>query len=197
MHPKYAVYISQEQRQGIRDKIQRIVDLLGSPDVAIDDRHAPKLYSHFLENLLATPLARVDASPAHRRTGSKRNGIKQRTSSPAASPGAEYSSYFEVPQTRSAPTSHWPSPTAPRASLSPPPVATSFGKLPASPASAYLDPQSLVLNQDNPNFFNPPLAFDDELMQTMQSAVDQSFWQGVMPGALRFVVMSSLPTYIW
>ncbi|EIN04820.1 hypothetical protein PUNSTDRAFT_146153 [Punctularia strigosozonata HHB-11173 SS5] len=186
LHPKYANYMTVEQRQGIRPKVQRIAELLGSPDVAIDDRHAPKLYSHFLENLLATPLARADPTLLHKRSSAaRRNAPKQRTVSPATSPTVEYASYFDAPHSRSAPNSHYPSPTEQRTSVSPPPAATTFGQLPTSPtSSAFLNPHGLGLglNQDHPTLFNPPLAFDDELMQTMQTAVDQTFWPGVWPG---------------
>lgn len=51
-----------EQRVEMRNLVQRAVDLLGSPEVAIDDLHGPKLYSRFLKGLLATPMAQVNPS---------------------------------------------------------------------------------------------------------------------------------------
>lgn len=57
--------------------IQRLIDLLGSDGVAINDRHTPKLYARFLDGLLKeykegklgvknakSPTARVEAQPS-------------------------------------------------------------------------------------------------------------------------------------
>ena len=52
MQPRYAGYLDQQQRDEIRQKVQRMINLLGSPEVAIDDHHSPKLYSRFLQGLL-------------------------------------------------------------------------------------------------------------------------------------------------
>jgi len=49
-----------EQRVGIRNLVQQVIDLLA--EIALDDRHGPKLYSRFLKGLLASPLARLDPS---------------------------------------------------------------------------------------------------------------------------------------
>jgi len=62
LQPKFAAYLTHDQRLQIREKVQNVINLLGSPDVAIDSRHGPKLYSRFLESLLATPMARVEKS---------------------------------------------------------------------------------------------------------------------------------------
>ncbi|OSX58940.1 hypothetical protein POSPLADRAFT_1049102 [Postia placenta MAD-698-R-SB12] len=64
LQPKYAQHLSRERRVEIRDLVQRVIDLLSSPEVAIDDRHGPKLYSRFLQGLLATPMARVASARA-------------------------------------------------------------------------------------------------------------------------------------
>ncbi|KAG1733649.1 uncharacterized protein EDB91DRAFT_1300017 [Suillus paluster] len=63
LQPKYAQYFKYEQRVEIRDLVQKTVDLLGAPDVALDEKHGPYLYSRFLAGLLASPAVRVtDAS---------------------------------------------------------------------------------------------------------------------------------------
>ncbi|GJJ13017.1 hypothetical protein Clacol_007266 [Clathrus columnatus] len=41
------------QEKEIIDLVQRLIDLLGSDEVAIDNRHTPKLYSRFLTDILA------------------------------------------------------------------------------------------------------------------------------------------------
>ena len=58
LQPKFASYLTQDQRVNIRAKVQSVVDLLA--EIAIDDRHGPKLYSRFLEKLLARPMAKLD-----------------------------------------------------------------------------------------------------------------------------------------
>ncbi|KAI5992997.1 hypothetical protein EDD15DRAFT_2268871 [Pisolithus albus] len=57
LQPKYAHYFLPERREEIRILVQEAVDLLGSPEVAIDERHAPMLYSRFLAGLLANMTA--------------------------------------------------------------------------------------------------------------------------------------------
>lgn len=56
LHPRYDNYISPEQRADFRSQVQEIVGLLGSPEVAIDDRHNPKVYSRLLQGLLSSPV---------------------------------------------------------------------------------------------------------------------------------------------
>ncbi|KAH6908977.1 hypothetical protein BKA70DRAFT_1426129 [Coprinopsis sp. MPI-PUGE-AT-0042] len=51
---------SREKRVEIRNLVQKVIDLLASPEIAVDNRHGPKLYSKFLKNLLAKPLAQID-----------------------------------------------------------------------------------------------------------------------------------------
>ena len=45
--------LDQEQRQRVIELIERLIETLRSKQVAVDDRHAPMLYSRFLSNLLA------------------------------------------------------------------------------------------------------------------------------------------------
>ncbi|EIW84080.1 hypothetical protein CONPUDRAFT_99848 [Coniophora puteana RWD-64-598 SS2] len=102
LHPKYAMSFNATQRVEIRALVQKAVDLLGSPEVVIDERHFPKLYSRFLTGLLNTPMARVDAplSPnvgvARRRSARKNKSPSGRpseldSSSDHPSPGTNYS----------------------------------------------------------------------------------------------------------
>jgi hypothetical protein len=45
--------LSQDQEAEIFDLINRLIQTLSSPEVAVDDRHTPKLYARFLASLLA------------------------------------------------------------------------------------------------------------------------------------------------
>jgi len=59
LYPRYAKYLTQEQRQHIIDTVQRAIDFEGSPEIGIDDRHGPRLYSRFLSRLLEDVKART------------------------------------------------------------------------------------------------------------------------------------------
>ncbi|KAH9942813.1 hypothetical protein B0H21DRAFT_695974 [Amylocystis lapponica] len=53
MRPEFARLITKEQEAEIFDLIGRLIKILSSPDVAIDERHTPKLHARFLAGLLA------------------------------------------------------------------------------------------------------------------------------------------------
>jgi hypothetical protein len=164
--------------------VQRVIDLLGSPDIAIDDRHGPKLYSKFLKGLLAAPMARSDSSIP---SGTIQ---KARRPKPAAqTPGLP-------PAGISFAVDH-PSP-ATSASLSPPPreTALSFDTFaPVGPVDPFApefagSSQVLQIGADDGNglsimsdFFQPPLPFDENILQSFQSLTDPSGWQDTtLPG---------------
>ncbi|KAL4064986.1 hypothetical protein V8B97DRAFT_2105687 [Scleroderma yunnanense] len=63
--PKYAHRFSAERRKEIRTLVQEAVDLLGSEEVALDEKHAPSLYSRFLAGLLASMTADPPARPSN------------------------------------------------------------------------------------------------------------------------------------
>lgn len=52
LHPRHAIYVTEDRRANIRQDVQKIIDLLGSPEVSIDDHHSPRLCSRFLASLL-------------------------------------------------------------------------------------------------------------------------------------------------
>lgn len=182
LQPKFSAYLSTDQRIAIRDQVQRVIDVLGSPEIAMDDRHAPKLYSRFLAGLLATPLASIDHTI--------RNAITPSTTtsgvpSPAQGANVMQDAYVMLDD-------------APRESMSPSPLLSSppaFSPKPAPPASFSLDvfadtPSSTEtytnegVTEDVSNLtyaMSPPLPFDNELLQTMQS---QGVWPSdmILPG---------------
>ncbi|TFK49594.1 hypothetical protein OE88DRAFT_357610 [Heliocybe sulcata] len=169
LQPKFSCYLAREQRVEIRRLVQKVIDLLGSPEVSIDDRHGPKLYSRFLKGLLAAPIAQVDQKADVKRNHS------QRAQKPSAGSDHTVEPVYDVSQ------SNHPSPDS-GYSLSPPPSneAMSFNQFaPAStgvdpfvsrPANG-VDPSALGMNWSE--LFQPPLPGDEDLMQTMQS-LDQS-----------------------
>ena len=191
LQPRFASYLTQETRVEIRSLVQKVIDLLGSPAVAIDDRHGPKLYSRFLEKLMARPMARLDPlSPA-----SANNSALPRQRRPPPR-----TSTTSTPEPTSAsfgqPVYNHPSPSTSN-SLSPPPTeaALSFESFapngPTDPFAIETAATHAANNVDGPtvdslmtgNFFSPPLPFDDAIVQSMQSLTDPSGWQDIsLPG---------------
>lgn len=157
--------------------VQRVIDLLGSPEIAIDDRHGPKLYSKFLKGLLAAPMARLDpsssSSPIHK---TRKPRISQTSGS--------------TPSGISFAVDH-PSPST-SASLSPPPreTALSFDTFaPVGPVDPFApefmgSSEAFHVGADDTTglgmmseFFQPPLPFDENILQSFQSLTDPSGWQ--------------------
>ena len=131
--------------------VQSAIDLLD--DIAIDDRHGPRLYARFFKGLLA----KVNAPHA-------RNHGKTRQSK-SSSPVEAYLS----------------SPGSTRNSLSPQPnhAALSFDQF--APPGGIADPfannyMSQNLNAVNmSDFFYPPLPYDSDIMQGMQTLADPAW----------------------
>ncbi|KAF8063303.1 fungal-specific transcription factor domain-containing protein [Lyophyllum atratum] len=53
LRPEFSSLLSKDQETEIFDLIGRLIQTLSSPDIAIDDRHTPKLYARFLAGLLS------------------------------------------------------------------------------------------------------------------------------------------------
>lgn len=52
LRAEFANFVPRERQQEIFDLISRLIEKLGSPEVAIDERHTPALHSRFLHSLL-------------------------------------------------------------------------------------------------------------------------------------------------
>lgn len=175
--------------------VQKVIDLLGSPEVAIDERHGPKMYSRFLKNLLATPMARTNPSspggPELARQQARRNRSDDSTH----------------PELSATVYTH-PSPTG---SLSPAPAesALSFDNFaPVGPIDPYVHEvagtsQSMNFapngldgtNMMSDDFFQPPLPFDNDIMSSMQSLTDPSGWHDITLSGERYFFGLFLPSY--
>lgn len=158
-----------------------MIDLLGSPEVAIDDRHGPKLYARFLQCLLSTPMARIDPSPSSLRRDPAAPRRSKTTSSTASSPSHPSTptrqSLSPAPasaSTQSSPKPYTPSPTSrPTTSNSPSPRA-----LPSQVAQTATSSHVAASSFTAP--IAPPLFFDSEMIQSMQSV--DVFPDVVLPG---------------
>lgn len=178
LQPKFSSYLTVEKRSEIRQMVQSVINLLGSPDIAIDDRHGPKLYSKFLKGLLAAPMARLDPS-----SSSNANHKARRPKPSVQTPGLASGMSFTA-------VDH-PSPST-SASLSPPPreTALSFDAFaPVGPIDPFApdvagSSHALHVGTDDgtgmdmmSDFFQPPLPFDENILHSFQSLTDPSGWQ--------------------
>ena len=155
-----------QQRIEIREKVEQIVELLGSPEVSIDDRHGPKLYSRFLQGLLATPAASLE----------RKHKIKAKSESPMVP-------RLELHDSGSAPRQSMSQPSSARPSAEPeaPPQGT---QSPYYAAQMTADPNAMPMSDTGMNdFMIQPLPFE-ELLRSMQSVTDPTQWGdfGAMPG---------------
>lgn len=173
LQPKFAPYLSPDQCEHIRVRVQNVIDLFGSPEVAIDDRHGPKLYSRFLKGLLAMV---VD----------NRGKVRRHKSSSSMPTTENPSRASSVPTASPATTTH---------SLSPPPSQAAMSFEQFAPAGGVADPfapTGLPVEQmdtmqgllaPDAEYFRPPLPFDNDILQSMQSLTDPSVWQDIaLPG---------------
>ncbi|KAH9949980.1 hypothetical protein B0H21DRAFT_832802 [Amylocystis lapponica] len=177
LQPKY--HLPRDQRADIRQSVQRVIDLLGSPEVAIDERHGPMLYARFLQGLLASPMARLDHSPAStkRNTGSPRNVKPKRSVSSKSPPPA--SELENALGTGSARQSLSP-PISDASPLTPPQVSVDPYAQSQAGMAAYAPQQQMVTDFTTPPYLAAPLPFDSELLQTMHSLTDLNTWPNMM-----------------
>ena len=56
LRPEFSHLLDTAEREQIVGLIQKLIDTLSSREVAIDERHTPKLYARFLNGLLSRQL---------------------------------------------------------------------------------------------------------------------------------------------
>jgi hypothetical protein len=141
LQPKYASFLSSDQRAEIVRTVERAIDFLGSHEIGVDDRHGPRLYSRFLRGLFD----HVKTPPAK----NPRSRSKRKTAPANPSPSANHFEPLPVAQT-STPFDHfaWPTEVDPSASA---------------------DSSALGLHGVHASeFFYAPLPFDSDLVESMQ-----------------------------
>lgn len=169
LQPRFTAYLSQEKRLDIRNKVQGVIDLLSSPDIAIDNSHGPKLYAKFLKGLLASPMTRLESqSPATSASAlprSRSNRKAKSTTSPTSSSSIIHASPV----------------AATRSSLSPPPNGDALSFENFAPLRGAVDPFANGTNIQNgigldmsnmADLFNPPLSIDTQIMENLQTLGD-------------------------
>ncbi|KAJ7158827.1 hypothetical protein C8R46DRAFT_957558 [Mycena filopes] len=152
LQPKFASYLNTDKRHEIRELVKQVIDLLGSPDVSVDDKHGPNLYARFLKGLLK---------------GDAKSHKPRRSNSGQPIDGGD-----------SALSNHT-SPDTSHSGLSPQPTtaALSFDNF-APSMGASVDPfmplamdqgGGLEVDMSPPNFFPPSLPYNHDPLQGMQS----------------------------
>ncbi|KAJ3815156.1 hypothetical protein F5876DRAFT_72296 [Lentinula aff. lateritia] len=178
LQPKFAAYIDASKRAAIRFRVQSVIDFFSTPEIAIDNRHGPKLYARFLKSLIASPMVAELNSPGHNKFRRKSNRNKSST------PNAESES-VDFTSNGINHTSAYASPATTTHSLSPPPstAAMSFDQF--APSGGAIDPfvpdnVALQGSAYDPNVMDylGSMPSDDELMR-FHSMNDQSIWQDV------------------
>ncbi|KAH9945337.1 uncharacterized protein BXZ73DRAFT_38492 [Epithele typhae] len=167
LHPRYIDLIPHETRVEMREMVTEVAHFLGSPEIAVDDRHGPKLYSRFLEGLLEMPSAQICGS------GTNDGGEQLPSSNQLLSPPVDGN--FET-------GSDYGVDGVPPVEVQPPsPQPGSQMNVALPPESQAFDDMQFGEPAVNPALFSPPLPFDTELVQSMQSITSQP-WSLVMPG---------------
>jgi hypothetical protein len=182
LQPKFAAYIDASKRTAIRSRVQSVIDFFSSPEIAIDNRHGPKLYARFLKGLLASPMVAEPNSPGYSKQPRRRsNRLKAASSQNGESPEFSSNGFSQ--------TYEHASPATTTHSLSPPPShgAMSFEQF--APSGGAIDPfvpdMQSSYNPAMMDYLDGSLPDGDELMR-MQSMTDPSMWQDV-----------TVPNYSW
>lgn len=165
MQPKYASYISPEQRAEIVRTVERAVEFHGAPDIGVDDRHGPRLYSRFIGGLLER--VKTPPAPSYRPSRSKRRspgfsatGHHANLAPPVARPTAALNYFEPLPKRTTTPFDHFAFPTE-------------------SDPSALTTALGLTASE----FFYAPLPFDNDLLESMQSLSSLSeMHDAMLPG---------------
>ena len=159
LQPRYSQYLDHSQRQQIRDRVQQVIDLLGSPEVAIDDHHSPKLYSRFLQGLLDKASARLDRSPS-----TQKKPLKAKSESPMVHK-------IELRDSGASSRHSMSNPPSARPSLSPEPEFSPASLLDPYPPSQFSHEPDVLAMDVSSEFFAPPLPFNELLPSMADSSM--------------------------
>ncbi|KAF7311314.1 hypothetical protein MKEN_01033100 [Mycena kentingensis (nom. inval.)] len=212
LKPQFAHIMPKEEEEQVFDLIGRLIQTLSSPEIAIDDRHTPKLYARFLAGLLSkhrrdgVTLGRLQALPP---PGQQANGQRSGTGTATApsstftlsplagaSPGAlpitppysakgnGYASGGGYKQQQQQHSQHHQRPHAPPA-LPPPPSQQPQTQYHPHPPYAPITPQA------QPHYSPDAVMMDlgaglpeeEQMLATMQALKNPAWWDSMMmPG---------------
>jgi hypothetical protein len=154
----------------MHDLVQRVINVLGSPEISVDDQHAPRLYSRLLQGLL--DIAKVDTSTLKYQRKSKSQSPRDLSSMSPPTLSEEPSSGLMNAKPVSNPVS---------SVMSPDPFDFTVQSDPYISNSAYSDRNGTGMNV--PEFFMPPLPLDNEMLHSVHSLTNSYEFSGmVLPG---------------
>ncbi|KAG6852892.1 hypothetical protein C0991_008342 [Blastosporella zonata] len=176
LKPEFSSLLSKDQETAIFDLIGRLIQTLSSPEIAIDDRHTPKLYARFLAGLLSR----------HRRDGATVGRLH-----PHPPPPSENSSSRDFAPTGTPPSTSIFSITSPQSSTSQSQSSTyagsyqqSDGKMDTTPI---YQPEATFSAATGAINFGSDLSVsavsDEEMLATMRALKNPAWWDNMMmPG---------------
>lgn len=177
LHPRFVTFIPRETRMEIRGLVEDVANFLGSPEVAIDERHGPLMYSRFLHGLLETPLASVDHSPAALKRAA-------RLLSPQPALQHDHASDHQPLQTSS-------STVTPTSNTQNQPIAGSTHEPHMYDGLGMQFDSQSAQPVDTSGMYAAPLPFDNDLLQSMQTLTDSTWSNMILPGATRMITGKS------
>lgn len=175
LKPEFSKLITKEQHDDIFDMIGRLIQTFSSAEIAIDERHTPKLHARFLTGLLSKH--RKDVS-SHRHTQQQQPPPPQQSQSVTGSSSGTRASSSASPD---------PSPFQGQPQPQPQPQPGSAGLAPGQ--QPMYNAQGFAYAEQQPQPLQYPAGepmvegFDDELLGALQVLKTPGYWQTMMmPG---------------
>jgi hypothetical protein len=217
LRPEFSHLMMKQQENEVFELIGRLIQTLSSPEIAIDDRHTPRLYARFLAGLLLKyrrdGTAGVQAQPQHPPSNSLGINVDYLgQSQPAGS--------AHPPSFSAAPPPSQPSPPQPgmqRGGGAATAYESQQSVFKAKPEPIYRPEASSVLGtgtldftagdtgtgnaasvaEDSPFELDMDLrGLDEEMLATMQTLKNPSFWENMMmPGCVLSTISAVHPGF--
>ncbi|KAJ8522831.1 hypothetical protein ONZ45_g676 [Pleurotus djamor] len=198
LRPEFSQLLTKDQESEIFDLIGRLIQTLSSSDIAIDDRHTPKLYARFLAGLLSK----------HRRDGATVGRLQTQPPPPQTLPNsatstsfdpsvhaASSTSTFSLNQSQSGSQEHTGGYSLTSFSQSPTPdkISTPIYR-PEATYSAGTGPIQFGSDFDMVLFGTENGVSEEEMLATMQALKNPVWWQNMMMPGFSWPETNSGPT---
>jgi hypothetical protein len=205
LRPDFSNLLSKQQEGEIFTLIGKLIQTLSSPEIAIDDRHTPRLYARFLAGLL-TKHRRDGATvgrqhppppPQNRLSGSsqaensslnpsKPAGSRSQSQGPGSSSQSQQQPAREGGYTQVLPV--YSEPDAPQ-------VYQQHAEVSQAYSSPNTCPMELYTSDDLGLFNN---ISEEDMLATMRALENPAWWQNMMmPGCVRSVYLCLAVSLIW
>ncbi|THH32747.1 hypothetical protein EUX98_g1452 [Antrodiella citrinella] len=187
LKPEFSGLITQQQHDDIFDMIGRLIQTFSSTEIAIDERHTPKLHARFLTTLLSK----------HRKDVSAANKQSQQPppQSQTASPGSGGSHTHSAPSPEQQQQSYQSGDLGPSQQHPPGTTGMSQGQ-PTYENYGYSTVPSQPQAQPQPQYTAEPMVegFDDEMLGAIQVLKTPGYWQTMMMPGFQWTETQLRPT---